>query len=121
MGLKDTAAEGKQHATGHFRHQRFSALLLVPFSYWLLILFQNALNRPYVDTATWLMSPINAVGVIIWTVLAMYHSALGVKVVLEDYVSTRLVRQIAIRSAQLIFFLMGIAAVAAVSLFFWTR
>lgn len=102
------------NATGHFWYQRVTAVALIPLSVWLLVLLDKALTAPYADTIAWLTSPINAVAIIAWTVAVIFHAALGVQVVVEDYVSTLSTRHLAIRATNLIFLGLGVAAFAAI-------
>lgn len=102
------------NATGHFWYQRVTALALIPLSVWLLVLLNKALTAPYADTVVWLASPVNAAAIVAWTLAVIFHAALGVQVVIEDYVSTLSVRHLAIRATNLIFLVLGIAALSAV-------
>ena len=98
---------------GHWWYQRLTAAALVPLSVWLLLLLHHALNAPYADTLAWLKSPLNATAIGAWIVVVMYHAALGVQVVIEDYVSTLGLRCWAIRLTHLAFLMLGIASLAA--------
>ena len=98
---------------GHWWYQRLTAAALVPLSVWLLLLLHHALNAPYADTLAWLKSPLNATAIGAWIVVVMYHAALGVQVVIEDYVSTLGLRHWAIRLTHLAFLILGIASLAA--------
>ncbi len=110
-----------QSATGHFWYQRVTAVALVPLSIWLIVLLNNALTAPYAETVAWLTSPINGLAIVLWTVAVIYHAALGVQVVIEDYVSNIPVRHQAIRATNLVFFVLGIAALAALIIIFLTK
>ncbi|QSB02815.1 succinate dehydrogenase, hydrophobic membrane anchor protein [Methylomonas sp. EFPC1] len=107
--------------SGHFWYQRVTAVALVPLSIWLLVLLNKALNAPYADTVDWLSSPFNTLAIIAWTVAVVYHAALGVQVVIEDYVSTIPVRNLAIRATNLIFLVLGVAALLAIIIIFFAR
>jgi len=107
--------------SGHFWYQRVTAVALVPLSIWLIVLLNKALNAPYADTVEWLSSPLNTSAIIAWTVAVVYHAALGVQVVIEDYVSTIPVRHLAIRATNLIFLVLGVAALLAIIIIFFAR
>ncbi|ATG90214.1 succinate dehydrogenase, hydrophobic membrane anchor protein [Methylomonas koyamae] len=107
--------------SGHFWYQRVTAVALVPLSIWLLVLLHKALNAPYADTVAWLSSPFNTLAIIAWTVAVVYHAALGVQVVIEDYVSTIPVRHLAIRATNLTFLVLGIAALLAIVIILLAR
>ncbi len=107
--------------TGHFWYQRVTAVALVPLSIWLLIFLHLALNAPYTETVVWLKSPINLIAIAGWTVAVIYHAALGVQVVIEDYVSTLSIRHLAIRAINLVFLLLGMAALLALIIILLAR
>ena len=100
----------------HWWYQRVSAAALVPLSIWLIVFLNKALSVPYPDIVSWLGSPINLLAIAAWIVAVVYHAALGVQVVIEDYVSTIAVRHLAIRASNLIFLLLGVLALLALLL-----
>lgn len=101
-------------ATGHFWYQRVTALALLPLTIWLILLLNKALHAPYMETVDWLSAPFNTLAVLSWAVAAIYHAALGVQVVIEDYVSDIPLRHRAIRATNLIFLILGVAAALAI-------
>lgn len=107
--------------TGHFWYQRVTAIALIPLSIWLILLLTKALNAPYADTVAWIKSPLNFIAIAAWTVAVVYHAALGVQVVIEDYVSTIDVRHLAIRATNLIFLVLGVAALLAMIIILLAR
>jgi succinate dehydrogenase / fumarate reductase, membrane anchor subunit len=98
----------------HWWYQRAAAATLLPLSIWLLVFLNKAVHASYVETVGWLSSPINALAIAAWTVAVIFHGALGVQVVIEDYVSNLPLRTRAIRTTNLIFLGLGIAALAAI-------
>lgn len=106
---------------GHWWNQRAAAVALVPLSIWLILFLNKALHASYADTVGWLSLPINALAISAWTVAVVFHSALGVQVVLEDYVSDIPLRTLAIRTANLIFLSIGVAALAAIIIILQAR
>lgn len=109
------------NATSHFWYQRVTALALIPLSVWLILFLNTALSAPYAETVSWLSSPLNAAALIAWIVAVIFHAALGVQVVIEDYVSTIPTRRLAIRATNLIFLLLGVAALVAIFLILFAR
>lgn len=100
----------------HWWYQRVTAVALVPLSIWLIVFLNKALSVPFAEIVTWLTSPLNLLAIAAWIVAVIYHAALGVQVVIEDYVSTIAVRHLAIRATNLIFLLLGILALLALLL-----
>jgi len=101
-------------ASGHWLYQRVTAVALIPLAFWLIIFMDKALNATYADTLAWLSSPINTIAIVAWTLAVIFHAALGMQVVLEDYVSTITIRKISIRASNLVFTFLGLAAMYAI-------
>ncbi len=91
----------------HWRYQRLTAVALVPLTVWLLVLLNMALTAPYAKTVDWLSEPFNTLAILAWAIGVIYHAALGVQVVIEDYVSTISLRHRAIFATNLIFMLLA--------------
>ncbi len=83
MGL-GSAKEG----TGHWWMQRVTAIALVVLGLWFMISLAAANDLGYRSTVAWLARPINAVLLSSFVLTLLYHSKLGVQIVIEDYVSS---------------------------------
>lgn len=94
-------------------HQRLTALALIPLTIWLLIFVNKALYLPYAEMREWLASVTNSIAIAGWLLLVLYHAALGLQVVLEDYVSTLNLRHRLIWISRGLFFLIGCIGIAA--------
>jgi len=78
------------HATVHWRNQRISAIALVPLGIWFLYALLGLPTLDYVTVTTWFAEPLQALLLLLFAWCALWHSALGVQVVVEDYVGGRL-------------------------------
>lgn len=103
-----------KNGTGHWWLQRVSAVALVPLSYFIIRLFEFCNNAPYQQTVDWISFPINALGLMLWLLAVFYHAALGLQVVIEDYVAEQPIQQFAIWGVNVTFLLLGAAALLAV-------
>jgi succinate dehydrogenase / fumarate reductase membrane anchor subunit len=74
-------------AKQHWTLQRLTAILLLPLSYWLLTFLRLALNANYFEIIEWLTTPLNKIALIAWFLVVFYHAAMGLQIVLEDYIS----------------------------------
>ena len=82
---KGSAKDG----TGHWWTQRVSALALVPLGLWFVFGIAGLIRggaTDYLSVIDWIVNPVNAVALILLIATLCYHSALGVQVVIEDYV-----------------------------------
>ncbi len=100
--------------TSHWWMQRVTAVALVPLSFWLIIFLDLSLNAPYQEMVAWLSSPLNTLGMVAWLLAVFYHAALGLQVVIEDYIAAEGVKIVAVWTVNLGFLLLVLAALIAV-------
>jgi succinate dehydrogenase / fumarate reductase membrane anchor subunit len=87
LGL-GSAKEGVQH----WWAQRLSAVALVPLMLWLVASLVALAGADRAAVVAWLHEPFPAILMILLIIAAFYHMALGVQVVVEDYVHTEWVK-----------------------------
>jgi succinate dehydrogenase / fumarate reductase membrane anchor subunit len=73
----------------HWWKQRFSAILLVPLTVWLVWSLMLLSSADYAAARAWMSSPWNASMALLLVGSTFYHARLGVQVVIEDYVHHR--------------------------------
>ena len=100
--------------TSHWWMQRVSAVALIPLSFWLITFLDLSFSAPYQQTVEWLSSPLNTVCIVAWVLAVFYHSALGLQVVIEDYIAAEGIKIIAVWAVNLSFLLLALAALIAV-------
>ncbi len=100
--------------TAHWWMQRITAVMLIPLTFWLLAFFQSSFNAPYQQTVQWLASPLNTLCIVAWVLAVFYHAALGLQVVIEDYVSSEWLKIVSVWIANLVFIFLGLAALIAI-------
>jgi succinate dehydrogenase / fumarate reductase membrane anchor subunit len=101
----------------HWWLQRVTAVALVPLSIWFLFLMGGVLHADYPAVLGTIAQPVHAVFLIVFVVCLFWHGALGLQVIIEDYVHTRWLEttlQIALRFGALLGALAGVMAVLAV-------
>lgn len=71
----------------HFNVQRISAFALIPLSLWFVYSIACLASGPagFEDVRWWVAAPSVAVTLVLFFATAVYHSLLGVQVVIEDY------------------------------------
>lgn len=100
--------------TGHWWLQRVTAVVLIPLTVWMILLFDSSMHAPYQETIAWLSAPLNSVCIVAWILAVFYHAALGVRVVIEDYVAGEGLKIFSVWIANLVFLLLAITALMAV-------
>ena len=101
----------------HWRSQRYSALVLLLLTAWVLWLGVSLAGADYATATATMSSPLNAGMAILMAGTVFYHAHLGLQVVIEDYVhivALEFVLLIFVRFACLVAFL--ISAIAALKL-----
>lgn len=78
-----------QDGVGHWWAQRFSAILLVVLTAWLIWALTALVGTDHGTAAAFLAHPFHAVMAILFVVVGFYHGQLGLQVVIEDYVHNR--------------------------------
>jgi succinate dehydrogenase membrane anchor subunit len=114
MGL-GSAKEG----VAHWWAQRVSALALVPLAVWFVIAVIRLAGADRAEFVEWVRQPLPAVFLILLLIATFYHGALGLQVVIEDYVdkeTERLGLLIVMRLAAILLAALGIFAVLKLSL-----
>lgn len=98
----------------HWWLQRITALALVPLTIWLVLNLALLGQYDYESVLAWLRNPVSAVLLICMVIALFYHSALGVQVVAEDYISTKWRRLLVIISVNFASFVLAVVSILAI-------
>jgi len=109
LGL-GSAKEGVEH----WWRQRVTAVALVVLSLWFVTALLAHLGADYGAAVAWLRSPITAVAMILLVIATFVHMALGVQVVIEDYVHHEAAKVVSLLVLRLACWALGAAALFAV-------
>ena len=74
------------HARHHWGNQRISAIALLPLGIWFLYMLLALPGLSHATLTAWIAQPLQALLLLLFAWFALWHSALGVQVVVEDYV-----------------------------------
>lgn len=105
-----SAASGSKH----WWHQRFSALMLALVTIW-LVTFSWDLGRAETSAIVEILKrPYNIIMLSIFVMSGLYHAALGMQVVIEDYVHCRAARLVMLLLVQVLSIVTAISFLIAV-------
>jgi succinate dehydrogenase / fumarate reductase, membrane anchor subunit len=105
------AAKG---AAEHWWLQRLTAVALIPLGLWFALALLALPTFDYAAVTAWVQRPVTSILLLCMIIAIGYHSALGVQVVVEDYVASRGGRVVALIASTLAHVALSIAAVFAV-------
>lgn len=105
-----SAKDGVQH----WWVQRVSAVALVPLVVWFMYSVAGMSDAPYLEFVSWVRQPWVTVLLVLFIGTALYHSALGLQVVLEDYVSGEFKKIASIIAVKLACAVLAVAGIFAV-------
>jgi len=103
----------------HWCAQRVTALALMPLALWFVIAIIELAGADRALFVDWVRQPLPAVLLVLLLIATFYHGALGLQVVIEDYVESETLRfglLIVMRAAAILFAVRGIFAVLKLSL-----
>lgn len=118
--LKVARGNGSSHSgVHHWWVQRVTAIALIPLSIWFLFVLAGLVGSAagYSGVLAAIGQPVHAVLLILLSVLIFWHGALGLQVIIEDYVHTRWLEvtlQIALRFGAVLGALACIMAILSV-------
>jgi succinate dehydrogenase / fumarate reductase, membrane anchor subunit len=98
----------------HWWHQRLTAAALVALTFWFVYSIASVTLSDYQSVVAWMRSPVHAAGLVFIIVALFYHAALGIQVVIEDYVHIEWLKIGGLLLVQFVLALLGLIATIAV-------
>jgi succinate dehydrogenase / fumarate reductase membrane anchor subunit len=107
-----------KEGVGHWWAQRVSAVALVPLTLWFVASILAHTGSEYATFIAWLRTPLASILMILLLVALFHHTALGLQVVIEDYVHSgaKLAAMIAVRLGCFALALAGIVVTLRIAL-----
>ena len=98
----------------HWWLQRISALALIPLTVLFMVPFARALGGEHTEVLALYAHPVHALVAVLFIAVAFRHLALGLQVVIEDYVHAKAWRTGLLVGSSMFCFTFGLAGVFAV-------
>ncbi len=97
--------------TSHWWLQRVSAIALIPLTLWLVYsIVHLIIGGDRFSISEWMSNPLSAIAMLATLSAMLYHSRLGIQVIVEDYVHCEAMKITMLISSTLLHALFGIAA-----------
>lgn len=93
--------------------QRMTAVALIPLTLWLAASLLRHVADDYATLAAWLRTPLAAVLMVLLLIALCYHMALGLKVIVEDYVHVERVKVAAVAVIHVLSVALAVAGIFA--------
>ena len=103
-----------KHGAEHWWSQRVSAVALIVLGLWFAASLIAHAGVNHADFVTWLRGPITAILMLLLLAATFYHAALGLQVVIEDYVHTEWLKTSSLVAMWLISMGLAVAGIFAV-------
>ncbi len=85
-------ADSTKTGSHHWIMQRISAIALIPLVIWLVISFLQIAHDPANYLPIFFSYPLNTFLAILFIIFSLYHGSLGMRTIIEDYVSNHFQR-----------------------------
>ncbi len=106
-----------REGAGHWWAQRMTSLALVPLALWFVASVIGLTGADHATARDWIGSPVAASLLLLLIVATFYHGALGLQVIIEDYIhheGVKVASSIAVNALSLLCGLAGVLAVLKV-------
>jgi len=106
-----------REGVGHWWAQRMTSLALVPLALWFVASLVTLTGADFATARAWIAAPVPASLLVLLIVATFYHGALGLQVIVEDYVhheGAKVAALIAVNGLSLVLGLTGVLAVLTV-------
>ena len=109
LGL-GSAKDGTEHWWG----QRVTAVALLLLGLWFVVSLIGLESFTYLDVIRFVGQPLNGILLALFCITVTYHSYLGVRVVIEDYVHTHGLKLVALIASKFGHVFIGVATLYAI-------
>jgi succinate dehydrogenase / fumarate reductase membrane anchor subunit len=103
-----------KEGVAHWWLQRLTAVALIPLALWFVASVIALAGADHIEVTEWLSAPLSAILMLLLIGASFYHAALGLQVIIEDYVHAEGVKFAALVLNKLICFALAVAGIFAV-------
>lgn len=100
--------------TSHWWLQRVTAVALIPLTIWFVVTIIKMTSSSEEQLLKIIASPFNVIGMVLFLSVGLYHGALGLRVIIEDYVHSYIKKASMLILLQFISILTGLSVVSAI-------
>jgi succinate dehydrogenase / fumarate reductase membrane anchor subunit len=100
--------------THHWMMQRLTAFAMIPLTLFMAYALHQITAANYTTFVVWITQPMVAIALILFVLISFYHAALGLQVIIEDYVHTPGLKILILIFNKLFFFTLGVACLYAI-------
>ena len=107
-----------KEGTHHWWAQRLTALALIPLVIWFVVSIVCLAGADYAAARAWVASPLSMVLLVLTLAMTFWHGALGLQVVIEDYIHIewqKITLLVLLKGAALLLTVIGIVAIARIA------
>ena len=108
---------GSAHAgVHHWMHQRITAMANIPLTLWAIwsAMTLAAAGADYETVRAFFAQPVNAILILLFLISIFYHAALGLQIVVEDYIHCEKSKMLTLIAIKLGLFALCVASVFSV-------
>jgi succinate dehydrogenase / fumarate reductase membrane anchor subunit len=98
----------------HWLMQKVSAIGLIPLVIWLILSLSQIILDPQNYMPVFFAYPMNAFMGILFIATSLYHSSIGMRVIIEDYISCKIKRHFYIMLVNFLSITTAVAAILAI-------
>jgi succinate dehydrogenase membrane anchor subunit len=103
-----------KEGVGHWWTQRLTSVALIVLGCWFVVSMLSLPSYDYATLVAWMRRGWTALPLILFVAVATWHSALGIRVIIEDYVEEVGTKTIVLALSTFIHAVIGVASVLAV-------
>lgn len=100
----------------HWIHQKITALANIPLALWAIwsVMTLAAAGASYETVRAFFAQPTHAILMLLFLISVFYHAALGLQVVIEDYIHCEKTKMMSLIAVKLALFALSVASVFSV-------